>query len=104
MVTIRVLLAEDGKLIRLLTAELLRDEGFKMTEARNGNEAAELPDSSDALFTDVRTPGTLDGVDVKMHLRQRRPAIPVLIASGHAAHLLGRQEVVAALNRTMVKL
>ena len=93
MATARVLLVEDEGLIRLVTAEILRVEGFEVVEARTGDEAARLLDGSesfDILFTDVRMPGTLDGVDLAVHLRHRYPTIPVLIVSGYAAHLTSR--------------
>ena len=93
MAAIRILLVEDEGLLRLIAAETLRDEGFEVVEARNGDEAAKLldgPDGFDALFTDVQMPGMLDGVDVAMHLRQQHPATPVLVVSGGAAHLASR--------------
>ncbi len=88
-----VLLAEDEMLIRLVAAEYLRDEGFEVVEAWDGDEAARLldgPGRFDVLFTDVRMPGLLDGVDVAVHARRRYPTIPVLVVSGYAAHLISR--------------
>lgn len=64
MAAVRVLLVEDENLIRLVTSEILQDEGFEVVEAWNGDEAVRLldgPDSFDILFTDVQMPGTLDG-------------------------------------------
>lgn len=93
MATARVLLVEDEPLIRLVTAEMLRDEGFEVFEAQHGDEACALLDDAndfDVLFTDVRMPGTLDGIDVALHARRRHPGIPVLVASGYAAHLVRR--------------
>lgn len=124
MAAARILLVEDEGLIRLMTAEILRDEGFEVVEAWNGDEAARLLDHSesfDVVFTDVRMPGTLDGIEVAMHARRRHPAIPVLVASGYAAQLMSRlsvldpaalfvskpydlEEVVAVLRRMTVKL
>ena len=92
----RVLLVEDEALIRLVTAEMLRDEGFMVFEAQHGEEARVLlddPDHFDVLFTDVRMPGTLDGVDVALHARRRHPIIPILVVSGYAAHLMSRLAV-----------
>ena len=89
----RVLLVEDEGLIRLVAAEVLQDEGFEVVEAWNGDEAVRLLDGSntfDVLFTDVRMPGVLDGVDVATHARGRHPTIPVLVVSGHAVHLTTR--------------
>ena len=90
MVAARVLLVEDEGLIRLVTAEYLRDEGFEVVEAWDGDEAARLLDACDGfdvLFTDVRMPGMLDGVDVAVRARHRYPELPVLVVSGYAARL-----------------
>ena len=89
----RVLLVEDEGLIRMVAAEALQDEGFEVVEAWDGEEAARLldgPVSFDVLFTDVRMPGSLDGMDVAMHARRRYPAIPVLLVSGFAANIMCR--------------
>ena len=93
MATARVLLVEDELLIRLMTAEMLRDEGFEFVEAQHGDEARALlddPDNFDVLFTCVRMPGVLDGIDLALHARRRHPAMPVLVASGYAVHLVRR--------------
>ena len=93
MAAARVLLVEDEFLIRLVTAEMLRDEGFEVVEAWDGDVARGLVDSLDGfdvLFTDVQMPGTLDGIDVALHARRRHPAIPVLVVSGYAAHRVRR--------------
>jgi len=90
---IRVLLVEDEGIIRMVTATFLRDEGFDVTEAWNGVEAAELLDGAgvfDVLFTDVRMPGTLDGIDLAVRARLRNSTLPVLIVSGYAAQLVSR--------------
>ena len=89
----RVLLVEGQTLIRLMTAEMLRDKGFEVVEAQHGDEARALldgPDRFDVLFTSVRMPGMLDGIDVALHARRRHPDIPVLVASGYTAHLVRR--------------
>lgn len=93
MATARVLFVEDEGLIRLVAAEALLDEGFEVVEAWNGDEAVRLlsgPGTFDVLFTDVRMPGALDGVDVATHARGRHPTIHVLVVSGYAPHLMAR--------------
>ena len=89
----RVLLVEDEVLIRLVAAELLRDEGFEVVEAWDGDEARGLIDGLDGfdvLFTDVQMPGKFDGIDVALYARRRHPVIPILVVSGYAAHLMTR--------------
>ena len=93
MPAVRVLLVEDEGLIRMVTSEFLRDEGFDVTEAWNGEEAARLLDTVgrfDVLFTDVQMPGSLDGIDLALFARRRHPRVPVLIVSGYAAQLVPR--------------
>jgi CheY-like chemotaxis protein len=93
MSSCRVLLLEDDDPIRMLMADHLRDEGFQVTEARDGDEAVLLlnePNRFDMLLTDVRMPGALDGVDVAEFVRQHFPDMPVLITSGYAAQMVSR--------------
>jgi DNA-binding NtrC family response regulator len=88
-----VLFVEDDDTIRLVTSEALREAGFEVIEAKSADEAILLlanPDDIDALFTDVRLPGTLDGIDLAHETRKASPEMPVVIASGYAAQLMQR--------------
>jgi len=90
---VRVLLVEDEGLIRIMASEFLQDEGFEVTEAWNGDEAARLLDTTehfDVLFTDVQMPGTLDGIDLAIRARCRHAMIPLLVVSGYATQLATR--------------
>ncbi len=90
MAAVRVLLVEDEGLIRMMTSEFLQDEGFEVTEAWDGDEAARLLDTTngfDVLFTDVQMPGTLDGIDLAVRARRRHAMMPLLVVSGYAAQL-----------------
>lgn len=81
-----ILLVEDEVLIRLASADLLRDAGYCVLEASNAAEALALLDSNhpvDAVVTDVRMPGEIDGITLARMVKQARPALPVVVASGH---------------------
>jgi CheY-like chemotaxis protein len=94
-VALRVLLVEDEPIVREIVAEALRDESFDVLEAATGDEAAKLlvdPGNIDVLFTDVRMPGTRDGIDVAVRARELRPNIAVVIVSGYAMQLWERLE------------
>ena len=98
MAATRILLVEDESLIRLITADILRAEGFDVTEAWDSTEADRLLDGIggfDALLTDVQMPGLGDGIDVAVHARRRNPDISVLILSGYAPNLRGRLAALA---------
>ena len=82
----RVLVVEDEFLIRMLVADHLRDAGYNVIEAFNGDEAIAILAAGaaiDLVFTDVRMPGDADGMDVLSFIKQTRPELPVLMTSGH---------------------
>jgi CheY-like chemotaxis protein len=95
----RVLFVDDESVIRFVTAEALRDQGFEVAEAANGDEALALfkkPDHFDILFTDVKMPGSMDGVELASMIRHLDPGIPILIASGYALNLEHRLDAVSS--------
>ena len=83
-----VLLVDDDDLVRLVTAEELRDYGFEVAEAGSGPEALTvlrtLP-PIDVLFTDIRMPGALDGWDLAEQVRRLQPSVAVVYSSGYSA-------------------
>jgi len=82
-----VLVVEDEILLREMIVEELRDAGFDVLEAADGDSASKflLADGRiDVLFTDIRLPGRLDGWAVAQLARERRATLPVIYASGYA--------------------
>ncbi len=93
MAALRVLLVEDEAILRYLAAEALRDKGLEVIEASTGDEAAVLlvdPDRIDMIFTDVRMPGLMDGIDMARRARELHPGIPIIVTSGYADNLVER--------------
>lgn len=81
----KVLVVEDEPYLREAVSEALALEGFNVTQAANGEEAAGLidyPDGFDLLVTDVQMPGCLDGLDVAARARERQPDLPIVVATG----------------------
>ncbi|MGY3528820.1 response regulator [Bradyrhizobium sp. USDA 4452] len=82
---VRVLLVEDEWLIRSDLAEQLRGAGFQVIEASTADDAMDYISSGErieALITDIRMPGTLDGLDLAEKVRVMQPMLLVLVASG----------------------
>ncbi len=80
-----VLLVEDEVLILSLVANSLLEHGFAVHEATTADEALRYLDSGgpvDVLFTDVNLPGGMDGAELASRVRQQRPELPVVYASG----------------------
>lgn len=95
---VRILLVEDEVFIRMDVAEVLREAGFEVVEAASADAALEFVESGepvDLVFTDVQTPGVLDGLALAERIRARYPLMPILIGSGNphvegAASKLGK--------------
>ena len=81
-----VLVVEDEMLIRFAVADYLRDRGFRVYEAHNGDEAIEFLSfykvEIDVVFADIMTPGATDGFALTRWVRQYRPDSCVILASG----------------------
>jgi len=73
--------------LRRKLAEALRMLGYSVIEAGSGQEALELWQRQQArvelLFSDISLPGGLDGFQLADRLRQSRPGLPVIFASGY---------------------
>jgi len=84
-----VLLAEDEALVRMMAADVLREEGgFKVVEVVNGDEALTVLEATAnvrALVTDVEMPGSLDGFTLSRVVRQAWPHIGIVVTSGRMA-------------------
>lgn len=83
-----ILLVEDEPLVRIAIAQHLEGCGYSVLEAENADQALRLLQKHfdiDVLFTDVRMPGSMDGLGLAKWVVQHRPSIAVMIASGHTA-------------------
>ncbi len=83
-----ILLAEDQPGVRALAARFLRQHGFTVLEATNGEEAMQISSEHTGaihlLLTDLTMPG-LSGRELANHLDARRPEMKVILMSGHLA-------------------
>ena len=82
----QVLLVDDEANIRRMLGALLRSEGFKVTEAPNGNSALLLLDEvgPDVVLLDLLMPPGPDGLETLTQMRDRGDAAPVIMMSGKA--------------------
>ena len=82
-----VLVVEDSTIIRMGAIDLVLSAGYEALEARNADEAIrilESRDDIDLVFTDVRMPGTMDGIKLSHYIRERWPPVKLIVASGAA--------------------
>jgi CheY-like chemotaxis protein len=80
-----VLVVEDEVLIRMNSADIIRDFGFGVIEAADADEAIALLESVagiQAVFTDIQMAGSMDGLGLATFIRNRWPPVALLITSG----------------------
>ncbi|MGZ3305731.1 MAG: cell cycle histidine kinase CckA [Asticcacaulis sp.] len=83
----RILFVEDEQIVRGIAAHLLRQRGYDVVEACDGEEALEIIEAEngkfDLLISDVIMPG-LDGPSMLKKARPLLGNVPVMFISGYA--------------------
>lgn len=80
------LVVDDEELVRLSTADMLSELGFRVLEASSGAQALQLVEAHDditLLVTDHIMP-EMTGAELARSVRTQRPALPILIVSGYS--------------------
>ena len=80
-----ILIVDDEPQVAEILARSLAREGHRAVIATSGEEAIGMvgPGQPDAMFLDVSMPG-MSGLDVLAEVKRRRPALPVVVITGHA--------------------
>jgi len=82
-----VLLVEDEDAVRLFGSRALRNKGYRVLEAGDGEEALDVINDYggpiDLIITDVMMPG-MDGHTLVKLVQEELPAIKVILMSGYA--------------------
>jgi two-component system, cell cycle sensor histidine kinase and response regulator CckA len=85
--TATILLVEDEDAVRVFSSRALRNKGYQVLEAKNGEAALSLlmqeRDSIDLMITDVVMP-VMDGPTLARKVREARPDMRVIFISGYA--------------------
>jgi len=82
-----VLVVDDEPVVRMLVGDMLRDLGYRVTEASDGAAALRALQSGqpiDLLVSDVGLPGGLNGRQLADAARVERPQLKVLFITGYA--------------------
>lgn len=82
------LVVDDDALIRMASAQILSDAGFRTFEGSNADDALSILSKHHAsiglLFTDVQMPGARDGFALAREAAARWPEMQILVASGQS--------------------
>ncbi len=81
----RLLVADDEAAIRESLGEVLREEGYEVTEAVDGSAAIAALEAQefDLVISDLRMPGA-DGIEVLRRTRELAPQTLVILMTAHA--------------------
>ncbi len=86
-----ILLVEDEDAVRMFGARALRNKGYTVLEAANGEEALEVINATEEqialIVTDVVMPG-MDGHTLVQFVRQEMPEVKVILISGFADNVI----------------
>lgn len=84
--TISILVADDNPELRKMLSEMLRQEGYEVLTARDGNNALNIARKHegkiDLLITDVMMP-KVDGFDLREKILRERSDLKILVMSGN---------------------
>lgn len=83
----RILFVEDEKVVRVIAARLLRERGYEVIEASDGEEALALAEQHAGLFDLMISDVIMPGMDGPTLLKAARPFLgdaPVMFISGYA--------------------
>jgi PAS domain S-box-containing protein len=93
--TRRILLVEDNDAVGQFARSMLEELGQIVTWVQSGEDALALLERAhekiDFVFSDVIMPG-INGLDLARHIRDRWPAIPVVLTTGYSDALAEQQD------------
>ncbi len=80
---VRVLLAEDEILLRLVMADALREAGYQVFEANSGAEGVSILQAMPVhvIVTDLRMSTFTDGLELARYVRVNCPGVSLILAS-----------------------
>jgi CheY-like chemotaxis protein len=85
----RILLVEDDDEVAEATAELLRDSGFQVDRVHVGKAALAALDRDptiELVMSDIVMPSGMSGLELARTLREQRPKLAVVLATGYSQY------------------
>jgi len=80
-----ILVVDDDQDFRWAIGNVLQAEGYRVTQAQDGEEALKLLEKyvPDLILLDYRMPGR-DGISVSTDIKKRIPALPIIMITAYA--------------------
>jgi len=98
-VALKVLVVDDEPVLRFLIAEVLKDAGLTVVEAATADEAIaqlRLDTCIRLVFSDIRMPGSMDGIGLARAIEADFATVRVMLTSGNTpSHIEPGRPVIA---------
>jgi PAS domain S-box-containing protein len=97
-----VLLVEDNPVVAEVSATMLGELGFGVELASDAKAALRAINGDkrfDLMFSDIVMTGQLDGIALARIVRQRRPDLPILLATGYSSAALAARDEFSILRK-----
>ncbi len=81
----RILVVDDDNAIATVLSRVLTNEKYEITISESGDAARKILNKTefDLVITDLRMPGTMDGVDLFRWIKEHQPTTDVILISGN---------------------
>ena len=93
-----ILIVEDEPVLLDLAILILREQGYRVLQAKSGVEAVQVwqleSNTIDLLLTDMVMPEGMSGKDLAARLRLQRPELKVICVSGYSVEDLNQKDLV----------
>lgn len=91
-----ILVVDDEQAVRKMVVLGLQIYGYHVLDANSGPEALQVWEQQggqiDLLFTDMRMPGRMTGLDLFEELRRREPTLMGIVSSGYSEEIVRSNE------------
>ncbi|MGA3308670.1 MAG: response regulator [Xanthobacteraceae bacterium] len=85
----KVLVVDDDPVVRKSFDRVLSGKGYAVITAESGEEALRKlnEEKYDVVYSDIRMPGGMSGLEVAENIKARRPWTPVVIITGYGTDI-----------------
>lgn len=82
----KVLVVEDELIVRLDLSEAIELTGREVVHVSSADAALDVLEEDDSIglvFTDIKMPGAIDGIELVHQVQRRWPSVRVVVSSGN---------------------
>lgn len=82
----KILIIEDEAAISTLLRRIIGHMGHEVATAADGSQAQKLAidESFDLILSDLHIPGSPSGINLLLEIREKKPALPIVVVSGYS--------------------